>query len=70
MVLVVELVPGQVMVPVSKVRDKFSTDGVIEQFKLGDLMERKGPARATTELKGRDLPDEPGDGTIKRMLGS
>jgi hypothetical protein len=64
------LFPGQVMVPVSKMREKFSTDGVIEQIKLGDLMERIGLVRATAELIGRDLPDEPGHDLSSGCCGS
>jgi hypothetical protein len=51
-------------------REKFSTDGVIEQIKLGDLMERIGLVRATAELIGRDLPDEPGDDLPSGCCGS
>ena len=56
------LFPDQIMVPASKTRDKFSTDGVIHQITLGDLIERVGLVKTTPALVGRDLPDDGPEG--------
>jgi len=52
------LFPGQIMIPASKTRARFSTDGVVKQIKLGDLVEHVGLVRSANPLVGRELPDE------------
>ncbi len=52
------LFPEQIMIPASKIRATFSTDGVVEQIKLGDLVEYVGLVRGATPLVGREFSDE------------
>lgn len=52
------LFPEQIMIPASKLRATFSTDGVVRQIKLGDLIEHVGLVRNVSSLVGREFSDE------------
>jgi hypothetical protein len=54
-----DLFPGQILIPVSKLQDKVTTEGVVRQIKLADLVEHVGLVPVRTPLRGR--PDRPSD---------
>lgn len=65
------LFPGQIMLPASKTRATFSTDGIVRQIKLGDLVEHVGLVRNATPLVGREFSDEePEAGSTTGCCGS
>jgi hypothetical protein len=48
-----DLFPGQILIPTSKLQEKVTTDGVVRQIRLGDLVEHLGLVPARTPLQGR-----------------
>ena len=51
-----DLFPGQILMPVSKMQEKVTTDGELRQIKLGDLGEYLGLVPVRTPLPGRATP--------------
>jgi hypothetical protein len=51
-----DLFPGQILMPVSKMQEKVTTDGELRQIKLGDLVEYLGLVPVRTPLPGRATP--------------
>jgi hypothetical protein len=51
------LFPGQIAIPASKARVRVTTDQVIRQVKLGDLVETIGLAPLKKPLVGRSVAD-------------
>jgi hypothetical protein len=51
------LFPGRILIPASKARENVTTDKVLEQMKLGDLIERLGLMPIKKPLVGRSLAD-------------
>ncbi len=49
------LFPEQILIPASKVRATITTDGVMREIKLGDLIKELGLTPAREPLVGRDL---------------
>ena len=48
-----DLFPGQIMIPISKLHEKVTTDDVVRQIKLGDLVGYLGLVPVRTPLQGR-----------------
>ena len=51
-----DLFPGQILMPVSKMQEKVTTDEELRQIKLGDLVEYLGLVPVRTPLPGRATP--------------
>ncbi len=51
-----DLFPGQILIPVSKMQEKVTTDEELRQIKLGDLGEYLGLVPVRTPLPGRATP--------------
>jgi hypothetical protein len=51
-----DLFPGQILMPVSKMREKVTTDEELRQIKLGDLVEYLGLVPVRRPLQGRATP--------------
>lgn len=49
------LFPGQILIPASKAETEVTTDGVVKEIKLGDLIKHVGLATARKPLVGRDF---------------
>ena len=64
------LFPAQIMLPASKLRATFSTDGVVEQIKLGDLVEYVGLVKSATPLVGREFSPEESEAGSTGCCGS
>jgi len=52
-----DLFPGQILMPVSKMQEKVTTDEELRQIKLGDLGEYLGLCRSGRRC--RDVPPRP-----------
>jgi hypothetical protein len=48
-----DLFPGQILIPASKLQDKVTTDGVLRQIRLGELVGHLGLVPVRTPLQGR-----------------
>ena len=57
-----DLFPGQILMPVSKMQEKVTTDEELRQIKLGDLVEYLGLVPARRPLQGRATP--PADAAV------
>jgi len=51
-----DLFPGQILMPVSKMHEKVTTDEELRQIKLGDLVEYLGLVPVRRPLQGRATP--------------
>jgi hypothetical protein len=51
-----DLFPGQILMPVSKMQEKVTTDEELRLIKLGDLVEYLGLVPVRTPLPGRATP--------------
>ena len=49
--------PNQILIPASKAQTPVTTDGVVEDIKLGDLIKRLGLVTTQERLEGRDFSD-------------
>jgi hypothetical protein len=47
-----DLFPGQILIPASKLQDKVTTDGVVRQIRLGELIGHVGLVPVRTPLQG------------------
>jgi len=51
-----DLLPGQILMPASKMQEKVTTDEELRQIKLGGLVEYLGLVAVRTPLPGRATP--------------
>ena len=66
-----DLFPGQILMPVSKMQEKVTTDEELRQIKLGDLGEYLGLVPVRTPLPGRATrPPTPRSETLHRHVAA